>query len=304
MRILRMILRTVKESIRNIFRQGWLSFSAILSIMVTLLLTSILLVVSVNVEHTTKIVAQGLQTVVYFEYTVTDEEAKKIEKEVAKWENVKSVVFTTEIEEFNKVFDSFDNQEQKDLLSDFAGDKNPMHKALTITMTNPEDAEDLEKKLLQKFDAQISDIEFDKTIAKTILPMFDTIRKASFALILAVAFVAIILISNTIRITIVARRTEIGIMRLVAASNWYIRTPFILEGIMLGLIGAAIATGLVTTAYWYYLPVITSKLLFVSVDALVPVQVILNELLLWTMSLGGAIGFLGSIFPVRKYLRK
>ncbi|MGL5041590.1 MAG: permease-like cell division protein FtsX, partial [Culicoidibacterales bacterium] len=72
MRILRMILRTLKESIRNIFRQGWLSFSAILSIVVTLVLTSLLLVVSVNVEQTTKSVAQGLQTLVYLEAKVTD----------------------------------------------------------------------------------------------------------------------------------------------------------------------------------------------------------------------------------------
>ncbi|MGL5042101.1 MAG: permease-like cell division protein FtsX, partial [Culicoidibacterales bacterium] len=239
------------------------------------------------------------------EAKVTDAEANRIRTVITGWTNVQAVQYTTEKQEFDKILALFkDDAEQQGIVESFSGDKNPFAKTITITMVNPELSDALKKQLETTFSKEISDINFNSGVADTILPLFDTIRKGSYALIAAVAFVAIILISNTIRITIVARRTEIGIMRLVAASNWYIRTPFILEGVILGIIGALIATGGVSFAYWYYLPIITQKLFVTSTDMLVSVDVVLEQLLVWTTTLGGVIGFLGSIFPVRKYLKK
>jgi len=302
MRAIRMIFRTISESVQNIFRHGWLSVSAILSITVTLLLTSALLIVTLNIQQATTVVAQGLTAHVYLKTEISETEGRKIGKELEKFNNVKAVEYSTKDQQLTSVLDGFD-EAHKDLLEDYRN-SNPLNDVLIITMENPDLFSQLESEINQKYKNKISSIDYQQQIANTVLPVFETIRRGAYFLILAVAFVAIILISNTIRITIVARRTEIGIMRLVAASNWYIRTPFIIEGVLLGIIGALIATGISVGAYYYYLPLITEKFSFGTSDVIVSVQTILQEVLLWTTIIGGVIGLIGSFFPVRKYLKK
>lgn len=303
MRLLRMLGRTLSESIVNIFRHGWLSVSAILSITVTLLLTSVLLITTLNVENVTQKLAQGLTASVYIEKTVSDKDAMKLADQIKTWDNILDAQYSTANQEFDKLMETYYNDNQSNILIDMR-EVNPLPAVITVTMEEPDKYSELETKLKTSFKGKISDIVFSADVANNVLPIFDTIRNGSYALIFAVGFVAIILISNTIRITIVARRTEIGIMRLVAASNWYIRTPFIIEGILLGVIGAFIATGISVGAYSYYFPLIENKLSFGTSGILVNVDLILKQVLLWTVVIGGVIGLVGSFFPVRKYLKK
>ena len=302
MRVIRMLFKTITESFKNIFRHSWLSISAILSITVTLILTAVLLIVTLNINNMTKVVAQGLTTHVYLKNEITEEEGRNVAKEIETLMNVKAVEYSTKDEQLTKVLDSFD-ESHRALLEEYRN-SNPLPDVIIITMDSPEEFPALEKALQDQFEPQIKNIDYQSEIANTILPVFETIRRGAYFLILAVAFVAIILISNTIRITIVARRTEIGIMRLVAASNWYIRTPFIIEGILLGVIGALVATAATVGVYYYYMPFIIEKFSFGAENVVVPVSIVLNEVLVWTTALGGAIGLIGSFFPVRKYLKK
>lgn len=303
MRFLRMLLRTIIESFKNIFRHGWLSISAILSITVTLLLTAALLIITLNINSATTVVAQGLTAHVYIKNEISEADGRKLAKELEKLDNVKAVEYSTKDEQLTSLLDSFDDSHQQ-LLEGYRGTTNPLTDVIVITMENPELFPALETQITQKFKNQIREVDYQEQIANTVLPVFETIRRGAYFLILAVAFVAIILISNTIRITIVARRTEIGIMRLVAASNWYIRTPFIIEGILLGIIGALIATGISVGAYYYYLPLIVEKFSFGTADVVVAVDIIFRQVILWTTVIGGVIGLIGSFFPVRKYLKK
>lgn len=302
MRVIRMFLRTFKESFKNMFRHGWLSISAILSITVTLLLTSMLVIITMNIQNATKVVAQGLKMNVYLNYDVVEDEAKKITKDISAFNNIKNIEYSNETQQWQKLMDSF-TEEEREMFKDYEQSK-PLYKTITITLNNPEDSNTVKAEIEKNYKSKINKIDFPREMAESILPLFETIRRAGYFLILSVGFVAMILISNTIRITIVARKIEIGIMRLVAASNWYIRTPFIIEGILLGIIGALIATALSVGLYWYYLPVIASKLVFGTSEIIVPVRVVLQESLLWTVSIGSFIGLLGSLLPVRKYLRK
>lgn len=300
MRVVRMIFRTIKEALKNIFRQGWLSFSAVMSMMLTLLLTSVLVIVSLNIQNATIVMAQGLETTVYLKQDVSEKRAKEIEQEIQKMPNVKETEYLTAKEAFDKQIG--EELSSLNYLRDRADDV--LVDQINIVMIDADQHDKLNQAITQKFTKEIDELGFDNEVADTILPVFETIRKGSFILIIAVAFVAVILISNTIRITIVARRREIEIMRLVAASNWYIRTPFIIEGILLGLIGALIATGISVGAYWYYLPIIIKQVFATSGDFFVAPEIVLQQSIMWTFGIGAFIGFIGSIFPVRKYLRK
>lgn len=302
MKAFRMVMRTISEAFKNIFRQGWLSFSAVLSMMVTLLLTSVLVIVSLNIQNATTLVAQGLETVVYLKHDVSDKDVDKMLREIEKIDNVKAVEFKTA----QSAFDDIIAKDQQTEILGYLRDRSTeyLNDEITVTMIDADGYESLNTTLTTKYGDKIDKLSFSKDIADSILPVFEGIRKAAFYLIIAVAFVAVILISNTIRITIVARRREIEIMRLVAASNWYIRTPFIIEGILLGIIGALIATAISVGAYWYYLPALTTQIFLGATEVFVPVDVVLKEALIWTLGIGAIIGFIGSIFPVRKYLKK
>lgn len=297
-----MMFRTIKEAFRNIFRHGWLSFSAVLSMMLTLLLTSVLVIISLNIQNATTVIAQGLETVVLLEKDVSDEKITDMLAEIKQMNNVKQVTYETAEEVFANFIANEENGDKLLYLQPRV--KDVMNDQITITMVESDAYGALEKSLTKQYPKEIQEFVFNEEVAETILPMFEWIRKAALWLIMAVALVAVILISNTIRITIVARRREIEIMRLVAASNWYIRTPFIIEGILLGIIGALIATAISVGAYWYYLPILTSQVFEMSNEIFVSAELVLYQSLIWTLGIGATIGFIGSIFPVRKYLKK
>jgi len=302
MPFIRMLWQTIKESFKGIFRHGWLSISAILSITVTLLLTATLLIVSSNVQSATTAVAQGLTANVYMKTDVSTSRVQELRAKIATLDNVKEVDFSNKDEQFNKVLESFDEQ-NKALLEEYRN-PNPLNDVLIVTMNQPDLYNALKTELEQTYAREIKEIRYHHEIANNVLPVFSSIQMGAYILILVVAFVATILISNTIRITIVARRTEIGVMRLVAASNWYIRTPFLIEGILLGLIGALVSTAISVGLYHYYWPSISRTFSFGTTGGLVFTADILQEVLLWTMLIGGFIGLIGSFFPVRRYLKK
>jgi len=299
---MRMLWQTIKESFKSIFRHGWLSISAILSITVTLLLTATLLIVTLNVQSVTQAVAQGLTAHVYLKTDVSENQATVLKQKISILNNVKEVTFSNKDDQFSKMMNGLD-ETNKALLEGYR-QANPLNDVLIVTMEQPNLYHTLKTELEQTYPKQIDKIEYQEEVAKNVLPVFNAIRVGAFILILVVAFVATILISNTIRITIVARRTEIGVMRLVAASNWYIRTPFVIEGVLLGIIGALVATGVSVGVYHYYSPTILRTFSFGTTGVIVVTTVILQQVLFWTTVIGGAIGLIGSFFPVRKYLKK
>jgi len=302
MPFMRMLWQTIKESFKSVFRHGWLSISAILSITVTLLLTATLLIISLNVQSATTAVAQGLTASVYLRTEVDEAQAQVLAQQIAGLNNVKDVKFSNKDEQLTKVLNNLD-ETNRALLEGYR-EANPLNDVLIVTMTQPNLYNALKRELEQTYPKQIEDIKYQEEVANNVLPVFSSIRFGAFILILVVAFVATILISNTIRITIVARRTEIGVMRLVAASNWYIRTPFLIEGVLLGLIGALIATGVSVSIYHYYSPTLLRIFSFGTSGVIIFTKIIFQEVLLWTTVIGGAIGLVGSFFPVRKYLKK
>lgn len=127
-------------------------------------------------------------------------------------------------------------------------------------------------------------------------------RKLGVLLMLFLVLVAMFLVSSTIRLGLVARSREIGIMRFVGASNWYIRGPFMTEGILLGLMGAAVAVGLVLWGYFSVVEIIV-QILQLDQSLLVPPQMVCKIVLISFLGIGTGIGMLGSAVSMRKYLK-
>jgi cell division transport system permease protein len=130
---------------------------------------------------------------------------------------------------------------------------------------------------------------------------FNALVRSVGAVILGLLFLSTVLIvSNTIRLTVFARRKEIEIMQMVGAAEWFIRWPFILEGVIQGLIGSTVAASLVGTSYAMVVAKLSETVVFLPV---IPAQVLLPQLLPALVLLGAFVGALGSLFSVNRFLK-
>jgi cell division transport system permease protein len=148
----------------------------------------------------------------------------------------------------------------------------------------------------------IEEIKFYKDLVNQIIDLTSYVRNIGLVLTLFLAGIATFIINNTIKLTINARRTEISIMKYVGATSWYIRWPFILEGTVLGLVGALIATGLVYLIYNYSFNLFTSQFYVVFAAYILNVETIVGEILSLNILIGAGIGALGSMMSIRRYL--
>ncbi|MGL4952631.1 MAG: permease-like cell division protein FtsX, partial [Culicoidibacterales bacterium] len=178
---------------------------------------------------------------------------------------------------------------------------NPLKATLTFTLT---DARLAEKTVvaLQEY-TELDKIQYGQETAENILKIFDTVQQFGAIVVVAVMIVAIVLISNTIRMAIMARRTEIEIMRLVGASNFFIRWPFILEGLMIGILGSIIPIILTTVGYTELYGYLTTAGQM-SLLRLAEPSTILTQISLLILGMGAFVGIVGSLFSMTRFLKK
>lgn len=136
-------------------------------------------------------------------------------------------------------------------------------------------------------------------VVNQIIKITNFIKLLSLILMIILGVIAISLIANTIKLTVYARKREISIMKYIGATDWFVRWPFILEGIMLGFLGSLIALGLLAAGYSYGLSMVTTKILFFS---FVPIDKIMDLIFLRFCLIGMIIGGFGSFISIRKYL--
>ncbi|MCK5763207.1 MAG: ABC transporter permease, partial [Clostridiales bacterium] len=148
----------------------------------------------------------------------------------------------------------------------------------------------------------IEEVKYYKDLINRIIDLTSYVRNIGLVLTLFLAAIATFIINNTIKLTINARRREISIMKYVGATSWYIRWPFILEGTILGFIGALISTGIIYLIYSYSFQLFTTQFYVVIAAYMLNVKTIVNEILTLNIIIGTGIGALGSMVSIRKYL--
>ena len=179
--------------------------------------------------------------------------------------------------------------------------QNPLHNVFYAKAVNPQETEKVAKKI-DRLDNTF-EVKYGEGKIEKLFSFLNTSRNVGLVLILALLFTAMFLISNTIRITIVARRRDIEIMKLVGATNWFIRIPFILEGMWLGILGAIIPITLVTTLYYNIHKVLAPKLAQGNLFELLDFSPFIYQVNALILLMGVLIGVWGSFMSVRKFLR-
>lgn len=296
MRYMRILIRNFRDGIRSVFRNFSLSIASITCITITLILVAIAIVISANVDHFTKRLEETMTIVVYLKEDVTEEQKNDIEEEIKKLRNYDSLVYKSKDEWKQEMIDS--SEELGATLSYL--DTNPLLDSITVKVTDIKSLSYVAS-AIRGMDGVKSAKYGEESVDKLVF-IFDIVEKAMFVIVCALILVTAFLISNTIKLTIFSRRSEIEIKRLVGTSNFAIRQPFIIEGFILGIIGSLIP--IIITIYGYILLYdhFDGYLFSHIVELIKPMNII------WFVSIilaiiGGLVGMFGSSRAVRKYLK-
>lgn len=290
-------IRHIKEGTTNLVRNKWLTVISLLSVMVTLFIVGVFSLLIFNVNHITKNIEDDVEAVVYLNLDITKEEKADLEKAFNEINYVKEVRYVdkkdglqnliSDLGEYGAAFESLKED-------------NPLNDTFVLKPNNPDDIEKLSKELESL--KGIERVDYGKDVVDVLFKITNTVRTIGLLLIIGLIITALLLISNTIKTSIDVRREEIKIMRLVGASNGYIRSPFIVEGLLIGLIGALVPLIVIFLGYSYifnyYNELNTVEFMnILSAGQVIPIVVLI---VLGTSLL---IGGIGSFLSIRKHLK-
>jgi cell division transport system permease protein len=286
--------RHVRESFKSIGRNGWMTFASVSAVTVTLLLVGVFIVLMLNMNKVATDIEKDVEIRVLMEIGTKQEEAKAVGDKIEKINGVESVNYSSKEEELQNLV--------KDLGDDFRlfEQDNPLYDVFIVKAKDPRDTGKIAGQI-NKYE-HVNEAMYGEAKIEKLFNILEMSRNVGLVLIIGLLFTAMFLISNTIKITIVARRREIEIMKLVGATNWFVRWPFVLEGLWLGVLGSIIPIALVTTGYYYAFEFIKPKLQnhFIQILDFTPFIYQVNGLILL---MGCLIGAWGSFMSVRKFLK-
>ncbi|WP_057829535.1 permease-like cell division protein FtsX [Liquorilactobacillus cacaonum] len=287
--------RHMIESLKSLKRNGWMSIAAFSAVTVTLLLVGILLSILMNVNKVASDIENDVQVRVLINRGTTKKQEQKLKENLEDLNYVGKIKFSSKAQELKNVIGSYGKEFKL-----FGGDDNPLNDVFVVSAKKPEQTVKIAK-AAQKM-KYVYDAKYGGASAKKLFSIVDNIQKWGIGISLLLLFVAVFLISNTIRITILSRKNEIAIMRLVGATNGFIRWPFILEGAWTGLFGAIIPIVVVNFGYMWLYKVISASLASTGYHLLSP-GVFLVQIDSLLIFIGIVIGAIGSGVSMRRFLR-
>ena len=289
----------IGDGFRNVFRNKKSTASCLIIMCAAMLIFGIFFAIGENVSHIMKIVTeeQGIQ--VFLKEDVTDDQIKEAEEILETIEGVNTITYVSREEALNQMKAQY--QDNASLLEGIPEEKMPP--SYIITLTDLEMNQAVQDEITEKIPYLDEILSSNETIT-TLMGIARGIRVISMILLIILVIISIFIISNTIKLTVYARRKEISIMKYVGATNGFIRWPFIVEGIIIGVIAAIISIIIVGLAY----NAIINKLITVETIKTLEISFVsfadmFNLIIIVYLILGIGIGIIGSITSMKKYLQ-
>lgn len=284
------------DAIKSLFRNKTISIATIVNIVVTLTIYGIFLIIMNVIVTNVNDVESRLQLKVYLKDSITVEQQQAIKDVIESVEGISEVYYESKGEALKNF-----REQLKDyawMIEGYDESNNPLPSSYVVKITSPEISYRIEERL-EGFEG-IDDIGSDKVLVREVSKISSFIKVAWAVLSFILILVSLFLIMNTIKLTIYSRRKEIYIMKFVGATDWFIRWPFVIEGMILGAIGGGLSIGIVYYAYSSIYKVLVDKNLF---SYLVSPNFILIHLVIHFLSIGILVGIVGSIVSLRKFLK-
>lgn len=298
MKLFRILGRNIRDGFKSVGRNLSLSIASISCITITLLIVAVALVASYNVENMTKLIKEDFTIVAFIDTSATDEQINELKKNIQTYKNVESVDHETKVEIADEMKNTSDSLSA--IIDSWSDDTNPLYDTLLIKV---KDTEKISKTADQVNELElVKEVKYGQGMVESLLSVFKVLEKAMIIAMVALVFVTLFLITNTIKITIFSRKREIEIMRLVGASNFSIKQPFVIEGFCLGFLGSLIPIAVTLYGYSALYKHFNGQL-FSPFIKLVPAEPFIYIVSLILLGLGIVVGMFGSYRAVRKYLK-
>lgn len=298
MKPFRILINNIADGFKSVFRNFSLSLASISCITITLILVGVSIILSENVNKFTDDIEKDVTIVVYIDKDATEEEKEGIKISINLLSNIESIEFLSK-EDIRKDM-ATESDELGTILQGYDEATNPLLDEYLVKVKDTEKIGETANSI--KEISKVNTVKYGEGMVEELVKIFDVIKKITIIIVVGLVVVTAFLISNTIKITINNRKRQIEIMRLVGASNSYIKLPFFFEGIILGFLGSIIPIFL--TCYGYiFLYQKMDGILFTEVITLVNPDEVLFTLSLILMGIGVVVGALGSYRAVRRYLK-
>ena len=298
MKLFRMLGRSIRDAFKSVIRNFSLSLASISCITITLIIVALAIIASLNVQNFTKEIEKDMTIVAFIDNDATEDEIDTLKEEVDKLTNVDKYTYQTKVEVKEQMKE--ESEIFKTVLDNWDEDESPLKDSLQIKVKDIEKISNTAERIRNL--ENISVVRYGENMVDKMISAFASIEKVTYGIVLALILVTIFLIVNTIKLTISARKREIGIMRLVGASNFTIKTPFIIEGMILGLFGSIVPVIITTYGYLAFYNHFDGYLYSELIKLIQPEPFIYTTSLI-VIGIGMLVGMIGSAGAVKKYLK-
>ena len=285
-----------KEGILNVFKNKKSTISSLMIMCATMLIFGIFFVIGENINSFVKSVedAQGIS--VYLVNTATDEEIERVGEEILQIDGVRDAKYISKEEALEKMRDRLGDSMVEGYI-----ERNIFPASYEVTLTNLELNEEVQQNILKI--ENVDEIRSSNLVIDQIIRLAKGIKVVTWVILVLLIIISTAIISNTIKLTVHARRKEISIMKYVGATNSFIRWPFLVEGIIIGVVAGAISVGIIGLAYTYIVGQISGTSFFEIANIKFIEFSSMSELLILVyLGLGIGVGAIGSTISMKKYL--
>lgn len=300
MKVIRIIGRSITNAGKSIARNFSLSMASITCTIITLILVSLGVLVSYNVNNITKDIEKELTIVVFMKKETTKEDLDKTKDALSKIDNVSDVKYTSKEDIKNDMASEYPSFSK--MMESWTDTDNPFQDSYIVSVKDVRDINETVTTIKNLDNVDI--VKYSESMVGELINIFDAIKTGTICLVVGLVLVTAFLINNTIKITIFSRRNEIDIMRLVGTSNTVIKLPFLFEGLFIGILGSIIPILVTIFGYTYIYNAVsslgTSNIL--SIIKLTSPELIVYKTSLFILIIGAVVGMFGSVKAVRKYL--
>lgn len=298
MKSCRTFIRSLRDAFKSVVRNFSLSLASVTCITITLIIIAAALLISENVRNFTDEIEKDVTIVAFLDSDVSDDTRKDFELNLKKNMNIETFTFKSKAdvkEDMQKENETFSS-----VLEEWDDTENPLKDTYTIKVHDVNKIGDTAKEIEGM--EGVNSVQYGEGLVEKLVGVFDAIEKITIVAAAALIIVTVFLIINTIKLTIFSRKREIGIMRLVGASNSRIKLPFVIEGIILGMIGSIIPILIIvfgyTAMYDYF-----GGILFSPVIRLIDPMPFVIDASVIVLLIGMLVGMIGSARAVRRYVK-
>ncbi len=285
----------IKEGFKSILTHGFMSFASVTIVVACLVIMGSFTLIAVNIDTLLDELEDQNEVIAYVEETMSEEEARALQPEIEYLSNVSSCVFVSRAQAMEEYVATFDDQSAfQDLPSDVLRDR------YIIYLEDISMMEQTRDELYQI--TGIAKVNAYLEVAEGFVTVRNVVSAVSLILIVVLVVVSVFIMSNTVKLATFSRRDEIAIMKMVGASNWFIRFPFVVEGLVLGVLGGLVAFFI----EWGIYDIVANRImmgLMGNLLSVIPFAAISLIVLLVYVGVGFVVGVFGSSIAIRNYLQ-